>query len=127
MLRSSPRHGADFTVKHNLPADHNFHTHTYFTTYKVHLRAADRWMNLLERGHMKSLDNAEFGRWPPATGILMRFWLGSGFRRFLINAPGRYEDYAANPWKYSKAVIDKVQAGTYEHFYPPVQTGGTGR
>ena len=31
---------------------------------------------------------------------------------------GKYEDYAANPWKYSKEVVDKVHAGTYEHFYP---------
>ncbi len=118
----------DFTIKHNLPADHNFHTHTYFTTYKVHLRAADRWMNLLDRGHMSSLDNAEVralaSRYGDPDEILAREWIPEipG-----INAPGRYEDYAANPWKYAKAVIDKVQAGTYEHFYPPVQTGGTGR
>ena len=31
----------EFTAKHNVPADHGFHTHTYFTTYRVHLRAAD--------------------------------------------------------------------------------------
>ena len=27
-------------------------------------------------------------------------------------------DYAPNPWKTVKSVIDKVVAGTYEHFYP---------
>jgi hypothetical protein len=26
---------ADFTQKHNVPRDHGWHTHTYFTTYKV--------------------------------------------------------------------------------------------
>jgi len=112
----------DFTIKHNLPADHNFHTHTYFTTYKVHLRAADRWMDLLDRGHITSLDNAEVralaSRYGNPDEILAQEWIPEipG-----INAPGQYEDYAANPWKYSKEVIDKVQAGTYEHFYPPIQ------
>ena len=28
------------------------------------------------------------------------------------------KDYAPDPWKTVKAVIDKVLAGTYEHFYP---------
>jgi hypothetical protein len=37
-----------------------------------------------------------------------------------INAPGKYEDYAKDPYSYSKSVIDKVNAGTYEHFFPPL-------
>lgn len=32
----------DFTEKYNLPRDHGFHTHTYFSNYEVHLRNADR-------------------------------------------------------------------------------------
>src|SRR5438445_1867870 len=35
------------------------HTHTYFTTYKVRLRNANKWVNLLDKGHMTSLDNPE--------------------------------------------------------------------
>ena len=31
---------AEFTKKHNVPFDHGWHTHTYFTTYKVRLRNA---------------------------------------------------------------------------------------
>jgi len=39
-----------------------------------------------------------------------------------IHARGRYEeDYADNPWQVVKAVIDKVMAGTYEHFYPKIE------
>jgi hypothetical protein len=42
-----------------------------------------------------------------------------------INAPGNYmTDYAPDPWKTVKRVIDKVLAGTYEHFYPKTPVGG---
>ena len=49
----------DFTKQYNMPRDHGFHTHTYFTTYKVHLRNADQWVTLLDKGRMTSLDNPE--------------------------------------------------------------------
>jgi hypothetical protein len=118
----------EFTAKHNLPADHNFHTHTYFSNYRVHLRAADRWLTLLDRGHMSSLGNPEVralaSRYGDPDEILAQEWIPEVPG---INAPGKYEDYAANPWKYAKGVIDKVTAGSYEHFYPPVQTGGNGK
>ncbi|PYR06650.1 MAG: hypothetical protein DMG00_18195 [Acidobacteria bacterium] len=36
-----------------------------------------------------------------------------------LNAPGDYmADYAPNPWKTVKGVIDRVLAGNYDHFYP---------
>jgi hypothetical protein len=36
-----------------------------------------------------------------------------------INAPGDYlKDYAPNPWKDVKGVIDRVLAGRYDHFFP---------
>ena len=36
-----------------------------------------------------------------------------------MNAPGDYmADYAPDPWKTVKAVIDRVLAGNYDHFYP---------
>ncbi len=118
----------EFTAKHNVPADHGFHTHTYFTTYRVHLRAADRWLNLMDRGRMTSLDNAEVralaSRYGDPDRILSNAWMPEVPG---INAPGRYEDYAANPWKYAKEVIDKVIAGEYEYFYPPLESGGNGK
>ena len=41
------------------------------------------------------------------------------FRSPGINAPGDYmTDYAPNPWKTVKAVIDRVLADNYDHFYP---------
>jgi hypothetical protein len=110
----------DFTKKYNMPRDHGFHTHTYFTTYKVHLRNADRWVTLLDKGRMTSLDNAEVralaSRYGDPDQLLSEDWRPEipG-----INAPGSYmKDYAPDPWKTVKRVIDQVLAGTYEHFSP---------
>ena len=77
---------------------------------------------------MTSLDNAEVralaSRYGDPDRILSNAWMPEVPG---INAPGRYEDYAANPWKYAKEVIDKVIAGEYEYFYPPLESGGNGK
>jgi hypothetical protein len=110
----------DFTQQYNMPRDHGFHTHTYFTTYKVHLRDADRWVTLLDRGRMTSLDNAEVralaSRYGNPDELLQEDWRPEVPG---INAPGDYmKDYAPDPWQTVKRVIDAVLAGSYEHFYP---------
>jgi hypothetical protein len=110
----------DFTKQYNMPRDHGFHTHTYFTTYKVHLRNADRWVTLLDKGRMTSLDNAEVralaSRYGDPDQLLAEDWRPEITG---INTPGDYmTDYAPDPWKTVKAVIDKVVAGTYQHFFP---------
>ena len=112
----------DFTKQYNMPRDHGFHTHTYFTTYKVHLRDADRWVTLLDKGRMTSLDNPEVralaSRYGDADRLLAEDWRPEIAG---INAPGDYmKDYAPDPWTRVKSVIDKVIAGTYERFYPAV-------
>ena len=116
----------DFTAKYNLPRDHDFHIHNFFPTYQVHLRNTDKWVPLIERGHLSSLDNPEVralaSRYGDPNQILAEDWVPEMPG---INAPGRYEDFARDPWNYSKAVIDKAVAGTYEHYYPPVRPGGT--
>jgi hypothetical protein len=38
-----------------------------------------------------------------------------------INAPGKYEDYAKDAWKTISGVIKRIEAGTYEGFYPPIK------
>ena len=70
---------------------------------------------------MTSLDNAEVralaSRYGNPDQLLAEDWRPEipG-----INAPGNYDtDYAPDPWRTVKLVIDKVLAGTYEHFYPP--------
>jgi hypothetical protein len=39
-----------------------------------------------------------------------------------INAPGKYQDYAKDPWQTVTSVMKKIEAGTYEYFYPAPKT-----
>jgi hypothetical protein len=109
-----------FASQYNLPILHGWHAHNYFATYQVHLRNTDKWITLVDKGHMTSLDNAEVralaSRYGDPNVVLSEDWIPEipG-----VNVPGSYQSYAADPWKYDKAVIDKVINGTYEHFYPP--------
>lgn len=111
----------DFTAKNDLPRDHGFHTHQYFPTYQVRLRRADKWVALVDKGHLTSFDNPEVralaSRYGKPEDLLTEDWIPEVPG---INAPGTYmTDYAPDPWKTVKGVIDKVTAGRYEHFYPP--------
>jgi hypothetical protein len=110
----------EFSEKNNVPFDHGWHTHTYFTTYKVRLRNANKWVNLLEKGHMTSLDNPEVralaSRYGDPNYLLTEDWIPEVPG---INAPGNYlRDYAPDPGKYSLGVLDKANKGTYEHYFP---------
>jgi hypothetical protein len=115
---------ADFTQKHNVPRDHGWHTHTYFTTYKVKLRNADKWVALLDKGRMTSLDDPEVralaSRYGDPEYLLAEDWIPEipG-----INAPGDYmRDYANTPGKFSMTVLDRALKGTYGHYFPPAGT-----
>jgi hypothetical protein len=110
-----------FAEKDNLPFYHGLHMHLYFATYTVHLRNTRRSIDIIKNGRMTSLDNAEVralaSRYGDPDKILSEEWVAEVPG---INAPGKYEDYAKEPYKYHKAVNDKILAGTYDHFYPPV-------
>ena len=110
----------EFSEKNNVPFDHGWHTHTYFTTYRVRLRNANKWVNLLKKGHMTSLDNPEVralaSRYGDPNYLLTEDWIPEVPG---INAPGDYlRDYAPDPGKYSLGVLDKANKGTYEHYFP---------
>jgi len=110
----------EFTEEHNVAFDHGWHTQTYFTTYKVRLRNANKWVNLLDKGHMTSLDNPEVralaSRYGDPNYLLTEDWIPEVPG---INAPGDYlKDYAPNPGKYAFEVVDKANKGTYEHYFP---------
>ena len=116
---------ADFSKANNTPFDHGWHTHTYFTTYKVRLRGANKWVNLLDKGRMTSLDDPEVralaSRYGDPDYILSEDWIPEVPG---INAPGDYlKDYAPNPGKYSLNVLDKANKGTYEHYFPAKSAG----
>ncbi len=114
-----------FTSATNMPKDHGFHMHSYFPTYRVHLRNTQKWMTLLDKGHMTSLDSPEAralaSRYGNPDQILTEDWIPEipG-----INAPGDYmKDYGANPWAYAKATMDKAVGGTYQFYFPLAKPG----
>ncbi len=114
----------EFTDKFNVPYDHGWHLHTYFTTYQVKLRNADKWVKLLDKGRMVSLDDPEVralaSRYGDPAYLLTEDWIPEVPG---INAPGTYmKDYAPNPGKYALMVIDQAKKGTYAHYFPGAGT-----
>jgi len=110
----------DFTNEHDAPVDHGWHTHTYFTTYKVRLRNANKWVNLLEKGHMTSLDNPEVralaSRYGDPAYLLTEDWIPQVPG---INVPGDYlKDYAPDPGAYAIKLMDQANSGNYDHYFP---------
>jgi hypothetical protein len=114
-----PKEWIDYTKKYDLPIDHAFHMHNYFATYQVHLRNANRTVNLVDKGHLTSLDSPEVralaSRYGDPNLILSEDWAPDMPG---INEAGKYEDYAKNPWGVAKPQMDKILAGSYEHYYP---------
>ena len=112
----------EFTEEHNVAFDHGWHTQTYFTTYRVRLRNANKWVNILDKGHMTSLDNPEVralaSRYGDPNYLLTEDWIPEVPG---INAPGDYmKDYAPNPGDYAFKVMQKAADGTYEHYFPGI-------
>ena len=103
-----------------MPDDHWFHIHNYFTTYKLRVRGTkNTWVTIVNKGRMSSLDGPEVraltSRYGDPKDLLAEDWVPEipG-----INAKGRYEDYAKDPWKTVTSIFKRVEDGTYEYFYP---------
>ncbi len=101
----------------NLPCDHAWHVHNYFITYAAKLRDEDTTVNIVDKGHLTPLDNAEVralaSRYGSPDLILREEWV-PGMPG--INEPGDYQkDYAPDPWKYIKATGEQIEKGTYKY------------
>lgn len=85
----------------------------------MHLRNADQWITITDKGRMTSLDNPEVralaSRYGDPDVLLQEAWRP---RIPGINYAGNYSDYAADPWSYIWGDIEKVMNGTYAYFYP---------
>ncbi len=109
----------DWGAKNKMPVSHGFHIHTYFTTFRVHLRDTQKWVNLTDKGRLVALDNPEVralaSRYGSPEEVLREAWVPElpG-----INVEGQYEDYARDPYKYAKAIQDQAYAGTYKYLAP---------
>jgi hypothetical protein len=77
---------------------------------------------LIDKGEVTALNSPEIRALASRYGDPKEL-LGDDWAPHLpgINAPGRYEDYAKDPWKTLTQVMKKIDAGTYEYFYPPVK------
>jgi hypothetical protein len=108
-----------FGEEHDLPTGHDFHIHNYFATYKVHRASSDKWVTVVDRGHLVALDDPEVralaSRYGDPDKILNEDWIPEipG-----INAPGSYEEYSKDPWNFADAQMKKIMDGSYGHYYP---------
>jgi hypothetical protein len=110
----------DFPRQNGLPKDHWWHIHNTLLTYRVHVRGTkNTWLNLIDKGEVTAYRTPELralaSRYGDPNDVLAEDWVP-----YLpgINAPGKYEDYANNPWKTFSELMKKVDAGTFEYFYP---------
>ena len=110
----------DFPRQNGLPKDHWWHIHNTLLTYRVHVRGTkNSWLTLIDKGELTAYRSPELralaSRYGDPNEVLGEDWVPHlpG-----INAPGKYEDYAKDPWKTFSEIMKKVDAGTYEYFYP---------
>jgi len=101
----------------NLPCDHDWHIHNYFITYAAKLRDENQTINIIDKGHLTQLDNAEVralaSRYGDPDLILREEWI-PGIPG--INEPGDYQkDYAPDPWKWIKRSGEEIDKGTYKY------------
>ncbi len=101
----------------NLPCDHAWHIHNYFITYAAKLRDEDTTINIVDKGHLTPMDNAEVralaSRYGNPDLIMREEWI-PGMQG--INEPGDYQkDYAPDPWKHIRAAGEQVDKGTYPY------------
>ncbi len=89
-------------------------------TYRGRVRGTkNSWITIIDKGELAAYKSPEIralaSRYGDPNEVLAEDWVPHlpG-----INAPGKYEDYAKDPWKTFTEVMKKVNAGTYEYFYP---------
>jgi hypothetical protein len=110
----------DFAKQHGLPNDHWWHIHNTLPTYKVRVRGTkNSWLTLIDKGEVTALKSPEIralaSRYGNPDEVLSDDWAP-----YLpgINAPGKYQDYAKDPWKTVSSVMKKIEGGSFEYFYP---------
>jgi hypothetical protein len=80
------------------------------------------WLTLIDKGQVVALKSPEIRALASRYGNPDEV-LGDDWSPHLpgINAPGKYSDYAKDPWKTVMSVMKRIEAGTYEYFYPMPQ------
>jgi len=110
----------EFAKQNSLPQDHWWHVHNLLPTFRVRVRGTQNsWLTLIDKGKLMAYKSPEIralaSRYGDPDEVLRDDWVPHipG-----INAPGRYEDFAKDPWKTHLMVMKKIENQTYEYFYP---------
>ena len=113
----------DFAKQYGLPNDHWWHIHNTLPTYRVKVRGTkNSWLTLIDKGEVTALKSPEIralaSRYGNPDEVLSDDWAP-----YLpgINAPGKYQDYAKDPWKTVSLWMRKIEDGSFEYFYPPAK------
>ena len=122
-----PKEAIEFEQKTGLPNEHGWHIHNTLLTYRARVRGTkNTWLTLIDKGRIMALDSPEIkalaSRYGNPNEVLRQDWV-----RHLpgINAPGNYQEYAKNPWKFQTQIIKKINDGTYEYYYPTGKAKGS--
>jgi hypothetical protein len=115
-----------FCDANDLPCDHAWHIHNYFITYAAKLRDENQTVNIVDRGRLSTLDNAEVralaSRYGDPDLILREEWI-PGMPG--INEPGDYQkDYARDPWSWIRKSGEQIEKGTYKYLLDSYPTPG---
>ncbi len=107
-----------FVQENKVPGGHSFHVHNLFPTYQLKIRGSGRWLKLVDKGRVVTLDSFEAralaSRYGNPDEILKDDWRPDipG-----INVPGNYKkDFAPDPWKYVRNQLQAIQKGSYKYF-----------
>lgn len=106
---------AEYAKKHDMPLAHDTHMNQSFSTWEATV-AGGKKVRLLEKGYLMVAENPEVRMITSKYGdpdVLLR----SLNRRAIpgINAPGSYEEYAKDPWKYVQKERQQLKDGTYPY------------
>ncbi|TMA98559.1 MAG: hypothetical protein E6J74_00665 [Deltaproteobacteria bacterium] len=113
----------EFAKQNNLPHDHWWHVHNVLATFRVRIRGTkNSWLTLIDRGKLTSYKSPEVralaSRYGDPDEVVGDDWVPHVPG---INAPGKYQEFAKDPWQTHSMVIKKIESETYEYFYPPLK------
>ncbi len=107
-----------FGKENKVPWEHSFHIHNLLPTFRVKIRGAGQWLNLIDKGRLSALDSFEAralaSRYGDPKELLNEDWVPDipG-----INVGGDYQrDFAKEPWNYVHKQLIAIEKGTYKHF-----------
>lgn len=116
-LSYEPDEEPEFARTYNLPNDHWWHIHNVLLTYRARIRGTEQWVTIIDRGRLTALNSPEAralaSRYGDADDVLKQEWV-----RHLpgINAPGSYQEYSADPWRFERQIDEEIEKGTYRYF-----------